>query len=136
MSYRILAAFLNSRGKASAIRFAVHLHQELDYSLSDAYSIAVDQFRSLRSEFHTATTVAAEEAEAYGAEFGPSSIEVGFAREFEAMQSWKKDSDIDEGAIAARKRWKVITERYDDQSAWTKGEEYVKLWKEVTSLLI
>lgn len=53
-------------------------------------------------------------------------------RESEAMESWERDSEVDEGAIAARKRWKVIVERFDDQGAWTKGDEYVKLWKEVS----
>lgn len=36
---------------------------------------------------------------------------------------------MDEGAIAARKRWKAIVER-DTDKRWTKGKAYVRLWQE------
>lgn len=37
---------------------------------------------------------------------------------------------MDEGAMAARKRWKAIIERSGGNEAWSRGEEYVRLWKE------
>ena len=97
--------------------------------LSKAYSTAVAQFRSLRSEHHIATTVAALEAEAYGSVFGPSEIEIGFVKEKKALETWERKDELDEGALAARKRWRAIIEKQGGVSEWTKGQEYVKLWK-------
>lgn len=99
-------------------------------SLSEAYLRAVAQFRALRSEHHIASTFAANEAETFGALFENTEIENSFEREKKALESWKHKEETDEGAIAARKRWKAIVERNIGESEWTKGEKYVKLWKE------
>lgn len=89
------------------------------------------QFRSLRSEHQIATKTAALEAEAYGAVFAPTEIERGFAKEQEALENWSSKAEMDAGAIAARKRWKAIVERTGAVgSQWTKGQDYVRLWKE------
>lgn len=37
---------------------------------------------------------------------------------------------MDEGALAAIKRWKVLVEKNHGVSQWTRGEEYVRLWQE------
>ena len=44
--------------------------------------------------------------------------------------TFERREELDEGAMAARKRWKAIVERQDGTKEWTKGEEYVRLWKE------
>ena len=96
--------------------------------LAKAYAKAIAQFRSLRSEHHIATTVAVLEAEAYGSTFGLTEIELGFSKEMKKLESWERKEELDEGAIAARKRWRAIIDK-DADSGWTKGQEYVKLWK-------
>jgi small subunit ribosomal protein S23 len=73
--------------------------------------------------------VAALEAEAYGSVFGPSEIEIGFLKEKKALQTWERKDELDQGALAARKRWRAIIEKEGGVSEWTKGQEYVKLWK-------
>lgn len=114
-----------------AIKFTVNLHKYHEIPLSKAYAQAVAQFRSLRSEHHIATKTAALEAEAYGAVYAPTEIERGFAKEQEALENWHSKAELDAGAIAARKRWKAIVERHGAVgSEWTKGQDYVRLWKE------
>lgn len=109
----------------------MNLHKYHEIPLSKAYAQAVAQFRSLRSEHHIATTTAALEAEAYGAVYAPSEIERGFAKEQEALENWESKAELDAGAIVARKRWKAIVDRQGGVgSEWSKGEEYVRLWKE------
>ena len=46
------------------------------------------QFRALRSEHQIATAFAAQEAEYYGAKFGPSEMDRGFEKEREAISSF------------------------------------------------
>jgi small subunit ribosomal protein S23 len=98
--------------------------------LTSAYARAIAQFRSLRSEHHIATSFAALEAEAHGAVFGPGEIERGFEIEKRNLATWERREDLDEGAIAARKRWKAIADRTSGQGEWSRGQEYVRLWKE------
>ncbi|KAG9043811.1 mitochondrial ribosomal small subunit component, partial [Tulasnella sp. UAMH 9824] len=71
-----------------AVRFAVNLHQHHDQPLAIAYKAAVTQFRALRSEHQMANAFAAQEAEFYGAQFGPREVEVGFEQEREAIKSF------------------------------------------------
>ncbi|TDL28217.1 hypothetical protein BD410DRAFT_684934, partial [Rickenella mellea] len=113
-----------------AVRFAVNLHRYHDVSLARAYATAVMQFRSLRSEHHIATKVAAAEAEAYGAEFGKTETEKSFDREGEFLKTWDNVGDARRSSDAARKRWKAIIDTTGWEGSWTKGEEYVRLWKE------
>jgi small subunit ribosomal protein S23 len=96
--------------------------------LSRAYARSIRQFRSLRSEHHIATTIAALEATEHGAVFGPSEIEQGFEKEIRGIETWERREELDQGAIAARKRWRAIAER--QKGEWTKGQEYVRLWRE------
>jgi small subunit ribosomal protein S23 len=98
--------------------------------LTQAYTRAIAQFRSLRSEHHIATTFAAMEADAIGAVFAPGEIEHAFEKETKGLITWERKAELDEGAIAARKRWKAIVEKQDGVGQWTKGEKYVRLWRE------
>jgi len=113
----------------SAIQFAMSLHEHQGLSLSDAYCRAVAQFRALRSEHHIATAYAVYEAETFGSTFGRSEIEKAFEREKEVLETWKQEEQVDESARMATKRWRAIIERDPGEGNWTKGEEYVRLWK-------
>jgi len=115
---------------ASAILFALNLYQHHEVSLSEAYARSVAQFRALRAEHHIATTVAVKEAEELGSDFGPSEIEQAHEMEKKSLATWERQAELDEGAIAARKRWKAIVERQPGANQWTKGVEYVRLWNE------
>jgi small subunit ribosomal protein S23 len=115
---------------ASAILFALNLYNYHSLSLSEAYATSVSQFRALRAEHHISTTVAVQEAETLGSVFGPSEIEQAHEMEKRSLASWERQAELDEGAIAARKRWKAIVDRQPGANQWTKGVEYVRLWKE------
>ena len=91
---------------------------------------AVAQFRSLRAEHHVATKFAAMEAEHLGAVFGRSEIAHAFEKEKRGLASFERQEELDEGALAARKRWKAIVERQEGSGIWTQGQEYVRLWRE------
>jgi len=126
---------LRQRGRnptaEDAVKFTVNLHKFHEIPLSEAYARAVAQFRSLRGEHHIATTTAVMEAEAYGAVFAPTAIEQGFAKEQMHIEAWQSKDELDAGAIAARKRWRAIIERQGRVgSGWSKGQDYVRLWKE------
>ncbi|PPQ74383.1 hypothetical protein CVT24_000837 [Panaeolus cyanescens] len=113
-----------------AIKFALNLYQYHSLSLSDAYSRAVGQFRALRSEHHIASTFAAMEAQELGSKFGPSEIERSYLLNKKNIETWERQEELDEGAMAARKRWKAIVENRHGANQWTKGQEYVRLWQE------
>lgn len=115
---------------ASAVRYAANLHLNHDIPLTRAYSSAVAQFRSLRSEQQLARQFARLEAEWYGVEFGPSQVEKTFQKEEKVMDSWANAHEITAGENAARKRWKAVVERDGLPGSWTKGQEYVRLWQE------
>lgn len=113
------------------MKFTVNLHKHHQIPLNKAYAQAVAQFRSLRAEHRVATVTAVMEAEAYGAKFPPTEIEQNFMREQKELEGWERKEELDAGAIAARKRWKAIVERHGTVgSEWSKGEQYVRLWKE------
>ncbi|KAF8640956.1 hypothetical protein AX17_000602 [Amanita inopinata Kibby_2008] len=124
---------LGQRGRnptaEDAIRFAVNLYQYHNLSLTEAYARAVSQFRSLRSEHHIATKYAVMEARYLGATFVPTETEHGFNKEIRNLDTWERREELDEGALAARKRWKAIVQRQDGVDQWTRGQEYVRLWK-------
>lgn len=69
------------------------------------------------------------EAEYLGATFVRGEIEHAFEKEKRALATWEKLADLNEGELAARKRWKVIAERHEGMLGWSKGQEYVRLWK-------
>jgi len=125
---------LGQRGRnptpEDAIRFSLNLYQYHSLTLSEAYAQAVAQFHALRSEHHIATTFAVMEAEQLGSTFGNSEIENTFEREKRSLASWERKEELDEGALAARKRWKAIIERHHGADQWSKGEQYVRLWQE------
>jgi len=112
-----------------AIQFALNLHHYHDLSLSYAYARAVAQFRALRSEHHIALTVAIHEAEQLGAVWQNSEIAHGFQKEIKSLATWERQSALDEGEMAARKRWRSIAMEHDEVREWSKGQEYVRLWK-------
>ncbi|KAJ7786568.1 mitochondrial ribosomal protein S25-domain-containing protein [Mycena metata] len=124
---------LRQRGRnpqpEDAIQFAVNLHQTHHIPLSQAYAQAIAQFRSLRSEHHISTTFAVMEAEELGAVFVHGEIEHAFEKEKRALSTWEKLADVDEGSLAARKRWKMIAERHVGQTDWSRGVQYVKMWQ-------
>lgn len=70
------------------------------------------------------------EAEALGSDFGLSEIEQAHEMEKKSIATWERQAELDEGAIAARKRWKAIVDKQPGANQWTKGVEYVRLWKE------
>lgn len=114
----------------SAIRFAVNLHEYHNVPITHAYSVAAAQFRALRSEREITTRVALLEAEHYGVPLGPSMTEKMFQEEEKALNSWSKNKQADAMANTARKRWRMIPEEVGEPSAWTKGQEYTRLWQE------
>lgn len=114
----------------SAIHFALNLYQYHHTALSDAYAQAVTQFRALRSEHHVATTFAVMEAEALGSTFGPTEAQSAHEYFKKSISTWERQAELDEGALAARKRWKAIIDKNHGQNQWSKGEEYVRLWQE------
>ncbi|KAJ7446404.1 mitochondrial ribosomal protein S25-domain-containing protein [Mycena galericulata] len=123
---------LRQRGRnptaEDAIQFTLNLHEH-GVPLSQAYARAVAQFRALRSERHIATTFAVMEAEALGAVFIRGEIEHAFEKEKRALATWEKLTDMDEGSLVARKRWKMIADAHEGETNWSKGVEYVKMWQ-------
>jgi small subunit ribosomal protein S23 len=59
-----------------------------DISKSTAYDIARREFYRLRLKEDIQRRVAAEEAAAYGAEFGPSYMDIGMKQESEQYDKW------------------------------------------------
>lgn len=114
----------------SAIRFTLNLYQHHSLSLSEAYAQAVAQFRALRSEHHIANSIAALEAEQLGTTFGPTQIEESFERQKQSLATWDRKEELDEGVLAAQKRWKAIVNRNHGAEQWSRGMEYVRLWQE------
>ncbi|KAK2461607.1 hypothetical protein APHAL10511_006070 [Amanita phalloides] len=125
---------LRQRGRnpttEDVVRFTVNLYQQHDLKLTEAYATAVAQFRSLRSEHYIATKYAVMEARYLGATFVATEIEHGFNKEVRNLDTWERREELDEGVLAARKRWRSTVERLEGVNQWTKGEEYVRLWKE------
>ncbi|KAI0040812.1 hypothetical protein FA95DRAFT_1502287 [Auriscalpium vulgare] len=126
---------LRQRGRnplpEDAVRFAVSLHENHQLPLTEAYETAIAQFRSLRSEHHVATRFAAQEAAAYGATFAPGAVQAGYAAEEAviAARAAKEDS-ISEGELVARKRWRAVVGRGQASDEWTRGEAYVRMWRD------
>ncbi|OBZ79450.1 37S ribosomal protein S25, mitochondrial [Grifola frondosa] len=113
-----------------AIRYAVNLHEYHNLSVTHAYASAVAQFHSLRSEHQLAKNFALMESEHYGMQFGPTQVEIAFEKEEKAFETWRKKDKERDMAEVARKRWKAVVERDNSQNQYTKGQEYVRLWKE------
>ncbi|KAJ7193363.1 mitochondrial ribosomal protein S25-domain-containing protein [Mycena pura] len=124
---------LRQRGRnptpEDAIQFALNQHQTYKKPLSEAYAMAVAQFRALRSEHHIATTFAVMEAEELGGMFVRGEIEHAFEKEKRALATWETLEDIDEGSLTARKRWKMIAERHVGETDWSRGVQYVRMWQ-------
>lgn len=70
------------------------------------------------------------EAQELGSTFGISEIEHSFELQKKGLSTWEKKEEQDEGALAARKRWKAIVERQHGADQWSKGEQYVRLWQQ------
>ncbi|KAG7098978.1 hypothetical protein E1B28_000865 [Marasmius oreades] len=113
-----------------AVQFALNLHLYHEVPLSYAYSRAVAQFRALRSEHHIASTMALLEADTMGALFEPSETTLGFEKELKSLATWERQAELDEGAMAARKRWRAIAQPHSETREWSRGQQYVRLWKE------
>ena len=98
---------------------------------------------------HVATRFAALEAAAYGAVFGSSATTRGYEAESRVLAANELRSErLDDSARLARSRWRMVPagSRVGDDAgasgagagdaadaygnAWSRGEEYVRLWKE------
>ena len=135
------------------MRFVLNLHQAHGLALSDAYATSVAQFRTLRAVQHVATRFAAQAALAHGARFGPSETTRGFEAEGRMLEASElRKERLDDSTQLARKRWRMIALGSSDggggggvdsagsevgaigedanRKAWSRGEEYVRLWKE------
>lgn len=133
------------------MQFTLNLHQAHGLTLSDAYATSIAQFRTLRAVQHVATRFAAQAASAYGARFGPSATARGFEVENKVLDANELRTErLDDSARLARTRWRMISlgggssrggeegsngvgvGKVDsvDRKAWSRGEEYVRLWKE------
>ncbi|QRV94810.1 Mitochondrial ribosomal protein S25 [Ceratobasidium sp. AG-Ba] len=78
---------------------------------------------------HTvASAVAVLEAEAMGAEFGPTEIERGFELEGAALESWKTGTGAGAAASQGGKQWAAEAEN-EYAGTWTRGQDYVSRWK-------
>ncbi|KAI0308290.1 mitochondrial ribosomal protein S25-domain-containing protein [Multifurca ochricompacta] len=117
---------LRQRGRnpspEDAVRFALNLHQAHGLALSDAYSTS-----------HVATRFAAQEAAAYGANFGPSATAQGYEAESRVLEANELKSErMDDSARLARRRWRMTALGTADanRNEWSRGENYVRLWKE------
>ncbi|KAM5530732.1 hypothetical protein V8D89_015592 [Ganoderma adspersum] len=125
---------LRQRGRnpspEDAVRYAVNLYEHHEMDLSSAYASAIAQFRSLRSELQVARSVALAEAEHLGMEFGPSQVDITFAKEQKALRTFRDRTAQDHTAETERKRWKAVVEREGRPDEWTKGQQYTRLWKE------
>jgi small subunit ribosomal protein S23 len=113
----------------SVVKFTLNLHDYHEVPLSEAYATAVAQYRSLRSERTVSTAVAVLEAEAMGAEFGPTEIERGFGLEAVALESWQSGTGSGAAASQGGKQWAAEVPN-DFTGPWTRGQEYVARWKE------
>ncbi|KAG9122950.1 mitochondrial ribosomal small subunit component [Ceratobasidium sp. 392] len=124
---------LRQRGRnpspEDVVKFTLNLHDYHEVPLSEAYATAVAQYRSLRSERTVANAVAVLEAEAMGAEFGPTEIERGFGLEAAALESWKTGTGAGTAASQGGKQWTAEVQD-DHPGSWTRGQEYVARWKE------
>lgn len=69
--YLVLTSSFRS---SSVIDFSVHLHRSHSLPLIDAYKHALSQYHALRAEHETASRYAVLEAQAYGGQFGSSSV--------------------------------------------------------------
>jgi len=139
------------------VRFALNLHQAHGLALSDAYATSVAQFRALRATQHVATRFAAQAATAHGARFGPSETTRGFEAEGRVLEASElRRERLDDSARLARSRWRMVAlgngagggvggisgsglgavavagggGEDADRDAWSRGEEYVRLWRE------
>jgi small subunit ribosomal protein S23 len=114
---------------SSVVKFTLNLHDNCEVPLSEAYATAVAQYRSLRSEHRVATAVAVLEAEAMGAQFGPTEIERGFELETAALKSWESDAASGTAGTGGGKQWSAEAPG-GFPGSWTRGEDYVARWKE------
>ncbi|KAG6899775.1 hypothetical protein C0993_006961 [Termitomyces sp. T159_Od127] len=125
---------LSQRGRnpipEDVVLFTRNLYECHGKTLSEAYETAVAQFRALRAEHAIATKFATMEAEYLGAIFSKGEIEHAFEKEKRNLATFERQEEFDEGAIAARKRWKAVVEKTEGVKDWSKGHEYVRLWKE------
>lgn len=132
------------------MQFALNLHQAHGLTLSDAYATSISQFRTLRAVQHVATRFAAQAASAHGARFGPSVTARGFEAENRVLEESELRSErLDDSARLARRRWRMVAlgsgssessgggggggtvseDTTASRNAWSRGEEYVRLWK-------
>ncbi|KAI0285413.1 mitochondrial ribosomal protein S25-domain-containing protein [Russula aff. rugulosa BPL654] len=129
---------LNQRGRnpspEDAVQFALNLHQAHGLTLSDAYATSIAQFRTLRAVQHVATRFAAQAASVYGARFGPSATARGFEVENKVGEeplahghAWNRAEQEGSSGVGVGV---VNVGSAADRKAWSRGEEYVRLWKE------
>ena len=102
---------------------------------------------------HIATRFAAQAASTYGARFRPSATARGFEAENKVLDANELRTErLDNSARLARSRWRMVAlasrssqeessgvgvgfdvgnvDSATGRKAWSRGEEYVRLWKE------
>ncbi|KAG8896814.1 mitochondrial ribosomal small subunit component, partial [Tulasnella sp. 403] len=114
------------------VQFTMCLHEHHEKPLSLAYRTAVLQFRGLRSEYEMASAFSAQEAESYGAEFGPGELDKGFMRERQSIASFLPRVRA-AARISAKMQWAPVWKMpgvAPPEETWTRGREYAKRLEE------
>ena len=109
----------------SVVDYTMHLHLLHQVPLSEAYSSAVAQFRSLRATHQYALRTAQLEAQSYGAEFtSVGFIGAGSIAEERHLKRWDEEGQVvTEGKGAQRPA--ILTNRLFPQDAFTSGLSYL-----------
>ncbi|KAG8986812.1 mitochondrial ribosomal small subunit component [Tulasnella sp. JGI-2019a] len=110
-----------------AIKYAINLHEHHAVPLSLAYKGAVREFRSLRAEHDFSNAFAAQEAEAYGAEFGPTELEKGHELERKSLESFLPQSQFSEQYTGSKLPWTPVWKLPGNprpEETWSRGIEY------------
>lgn len=112
----------------SAVQFAVNLHNHHGKPLSEAYEIAVLQFRGLRAEHDAATAFAAQEASYYGAEFSSRELDRGFEKEREGIATFLprvRAAERHSSKLPWSSEW-AMPGVAPPKEEWTRGVKYIE----------
>ncbi|CAD6887686.1 unnamed protein product [Tilletia controversa] len=95
---RELRAWGRNPGPEDVVSCTIHLHEKHGLSLSQAYHHSIASYHALRAEHETASRYAVLEAEAYGAQFGPTETTLAFRREHRQIFGTDRIDQADEAA--------------------------------------
>ncbi|KAF8305001.1 hypothetical protein DL93DRAFT_2066621 [Clavulina sp. PMI_390] len=112
-----------------AVQFAVSLFEHHNTPVPLAYRLAVSQFRSLRSELHVSAEFALNEAQFYGAKFGPNEMERGADLTRRALMTWSHTgAGGRKKQMSIRNRFFAVWKGRTGAPAWSHGVGYTKRW--------